>query len=127
MQSFTAEEAVAHIALFIDVMSSRQASAAAAIAAVTAVASAIFLLQRRGVAKQLEDELPTMNNTTVTNCGQHQRRMTLEELLKDDDLTVKPIGTVRSIYRLCVGTPRQGVSTKRWTLCVCAPLLDLFT
>jgi hypothetical protein len=36
--------------------------------------------------------------------------VTLEESLKDADLTLKPIGTVRSIYRLCVGTPRQGVS-----------------
>lgn len=104
-----AEEAVAHIALVIDAMSSRQAPAAAAIAAVASAALAAFMLQRRRVAKLLEDEeLPTKNNTT--GGGQHQRRLTLEELLKDGDLTVKPIGTVRSIYRLCVGTPRQGVS-----------------
>ncbi|KAG7372152.1 SAM-binding protein [Nitzschia inconspicua] len=29
--------------------------------------------------------------------------------LSDGDLKVRPIGTVRSVYRLCVGTPRQGL------------------
>lgn len=39
-----------------------------------------------------------------------KERRTLEQEMKENDgtLTVHPIGTVRSIYRLCVGTPRQG-------------------
>ena len=38
------------------------------------------------------------------------RATTLEDKTDEEGhLTVKPIGTVRSIYRLCVGTPRQGL------------------
>lgn len=38
-------------------------------------------------------------------------RRTLEDELAESggSLTVRPIGVVRSIYRLCVGTPRQGL------------------
>jgi len=36
----------------------------------------------------------------------------------DDVLPVYPIGKLQSIYRLCVGTPRQGKScTRRQSLC----------
>lgn len=108
---------VAHIvALFIHVMTSREGPSVATIAAIASAALvAAFLLQRRGaVAKELiqhKDETPPTKKSTTKDSGQaRQRRMTLEESLqKDSDLTVKPIGTVRSIYRLCVGTPRQGL------------------
>jgi tRNA (adenine37-N6)-methyltransferase len=36
-------------------------------------------------------------------------RQTLEDEMHDGALTVQSIGTVQSIYRLCVGTPRQGL------------------
>ena len=38
-------------------------------------------------------------------------RPTLEDVLKqnDDRLEIQAIGVVRSVYRLCVGTPRQGL------------------
>jgi hypothetical protein len=45
-----------------------------------------------------------------------KRRRKREEILLEDEmkanngaLAVHPIGVVRSIYRLCVGTPRQGL------------------
>jgi tRNA-Thr(GGU) m(6)t(6)A37 methyltransferase TsaA len=39
------------------------------------------------------------------------RRLTLEDEMQEagGSLAVQPIGVVRSIYRLCVGTPRQGL------------------
>jgi tRNA (Thr-GGU) A37 N-methylase len=42
--------------------------------------------------------------------GKHIR-VTLEEemLTAGGSLTIQPIGVVRSVYRLCVGTPRQGL------------------
>lgn len=41
---------------------------------------------------------------------QRRSRTTLEDEMKNSGgvLTVQPIGFVRSVYRLCVGTPRQG-------------------
>jgi tRNA (adenine37-N6)-methyltransferase len=41
----------------------------------------------------------------------HRCRMTLEDemLASGGSLTIRPIGVVRSVYRLCVGTPRQGL------------------
>jgi len=43
--------------------------------------------------------------------GTNSWRTTLSETqsLMEDGLTVKPIGVIHSIYRLCVGTPRQGL------------------
>ena len=81
-------------------MSTRHESAYAAIIAAVAggaLLTAILLQRRRD------------KSTTTSESRQPHKRMTLEELLQDEDLTVKPIGTVRSIYRLCVGTPRQGL------------------
>lgn len=42
---------------------------------------------------------------------QSNGRLTLEECIAADNgrVTMAPIGVVRSIYRLCVGTPRQGL------------------
>lgn len=44
------------------------------------------------------------------------------QALMDEGLIVKPIGVVRSIYRLCVGTPRQGLLAPNARGCI-----DLFT
>mmetsp|Transcript_31345 Transcript_31345/g.35075 ORF Transcript_31345/g.35075 Transcript_31345/m.35075 type:complete len:502 (-) Transcript_31345:2704-4209(-) len=40
---------------------------------------------------------------------QKKQRQQQQEQQQQQDLVVKPIGVVRSIYRLCVGTPRQGL------------------
>ena len=39
------------------------------------------------------------------------RRLTLEDVMRQNDnkLEIQAIGVVRSVYRLCVGTPRQGL------------------
>jgi tRNA (Thr-GGU) A37 N-methylase len=57
-----------------------------------------------------------VNNSTgneFNSIQQHPRiRATLENQVLAENcggLTVRPIGMVRSIYRLCVGTPRQGL------------------
>jgi tRNA (adenine37-N6)-methyltransferase len=49
----------------------------------------------------------SMDQTTV----RPRRRATLEDELtaSNGQLVVRPIGVVRSVYRLCVGTPRQGL------------------
>ena len=47
------------------------------------------------------------SNETTKEAG--QRRQTLQDEIKHGRLTVHCIGTVQSIYRLCVGTPRQGL------------------
>lgn len=87
-------------ALHTYAMTTRHESAYAAIIAAVAGGALLTasLLQRR------RDK-----STTSSESRQNHKRTTLEELLQDEDLTVKPIGTVRSIYRLCVGTPRQGL------------------
>ena len=78
----------------------------AAVAAIAGFAVlTAFWLQHQREDKSLVEACPSKN----TSGDGHERRMTLEELLHDGQLTVKPIGTVRSIYRLCVGTPRQGL------------------
>lgn len=43
--------------------------------------------------RQRKKQLPTIGDETAINGG----------------LFVKPVGTIRSIYKLCVGTPRQGL------------------
>ena len=43
-----------------------------------------------------------------------------EDKEDDDVLPVYPIGKLQSIYRLCVGTPRQGKSCNRQCISFCA-------
>jgi len=87
---------------------SRQGPGVAIVAAVAAGALlTAFLLQRRRDAEA--HSIMIEAGLSSTSDSGHHRRMTLEETLQDGELTVKPIGTVRSIYRLCVGTPRQGL------------------
>jgi tRNA-Thr(GGU) m(6)t(6)A37 methyltransferase TsaA len=50
----------------------------------------------------LEEETTSANNDNGT-------RPTLEKQVYEEGIGVKPIGTVNSIYRLCIGTPRQGL------------------
>jgi tRNA-Thr(GGU) m(6)t(6)A37 methyltransferase TsaA len=54
-----------------------------------------------------EDEVSKQNEVDTVTTG----RTTLEEEMElaGGTLAIKPIGVVRSIYRLCVGTPRQGL------------------
>lgn len=55
-----------------------------------------------GDSKQREDREDLSDGGRSTLIGTHQSLM-------EDGMTVKPIGVIRSIYRLCVGTPRQGL------------------
>lgn len=50
------------------------------------------------------------SNTTESN-DTKKERTTLEDFMikNNNQIAVKPIGTIRSVYRLCVGTPRQGL------------------
>lgn len=52
---------------------------------------------------------PQQEGTTQSSNGRNFR--TVQEEMQDNNtsLSVKPIGVVRSVYRLCVGTPRQGL------------------
>jgi tRNA (adenine37-N6)-methyltransferase len=54
------------------------------------------------------------NDQQEENSGaeqRHSRFTTVEDTMMEDggNLRVHPIGVVRSVYRLCVGTPRQGM------------------
>ena len=66
--------------------------------------------------QEIEDLLLTQEGTTTTtSVTKTAKRSATKRIIKDDlddqdgNLSVKAIGTVHSIYRLCVGTPRQGL------------------
>lgn len=101
VNTITSLVAITALPSIIHAMSTRHESAYAAIIAAAAGGALLtaILLQRRS----------NQSTTSESRQQHHHKRKTLEELLQDEDLTVKPIGTVRSIYRLCVGTPRQGL------------------
>lgn len=58
-----------------------------------------------------DDEDNHAAGSTSSASLQRRRRETLEDEMEaaGGSLTTKPIGVVRSVYRLCVGTPRQGL------------------
>jgi tRNA-Thr(GGU) m(6)t(6)A37 methyltransferase TsaA len=76
----------------------------AVLTAITTVAIISSILSWRRQVLHAEKELnkSSMQATMITikNRTKEQDR---------DGLTVHPIGTIRSVYRLCVGTPRQGL------------------
>ena len=96
-------------------MTSKVTSTAALSVATLAVALAGILLLGRTAStastpsdsKQQESKEPT--DTVASEVT--KRRVTIDDeaSIQTDGLLVKPIGVVRSIYRLCVGTPRQGL------------------
>lgn len=72
--------------------------------------------------KQIENPSTSIDQETTSqsimqqslgnsNDPTHNQRTTLAEnqALMEDGIQVKPIGIIRSVYRLCVGTPRQGL------------------
>jgi len=59
------------------------------------------------VASSLHDS--NTDNPGKKTHQQKKQRQQQQEQQQQQDLVVKPIGVVRSIYRLCVGTPRQGL------------------
>ncbi len=94
----------------------------------TIAVAAIIQQQRRSVHQTFESdgtvssEVPTTPIQTTAHVQDdvpERQRLTLEEkvvnVLKGDkeeqdvQFTFHPIGTVHSVYRLCVGTPRQGL------------------
>jgi tRNA (adenine37-N6)-methyltransferase len=72
----------------------------------------------------------TKVSTRAAQESKRKRRATLEEHMHANggQLMVEPIGVVRSVYRLCVGTPRQGLlapnARGRIELCVPADAVD---
>lgn len=54
-----------------------------------------------------EKSVPSSDEDTVS-VPSRKKKLTIEEDMLEG-LLVKRIGTIRSIYRLCVGTPRQGL------------------
>jgi tRNA-Thr(GGU) m(6)t(6)A37 methyltransferase TsaA len=102
--------------------SSNNASLAASVAIITAIAVVSAVLFRRHDPKNkkdlddLDDELKELDlkeETTPDNSNDNNnnktRCSTPEKQAYEEGILVKPIGTVNSIYRLCVGTPRQGL------------------
>jgi tRNA-Thr(GGU) m(6)t(6)A37 methyltransferase TsaA len=86
----------------------------AIITAIAVVSAVIFRQQRNPKNKKdlddLKDELKDLEEeTTSDNNNDNKVRPTLEKQVFEEGILVKPIGTVNSIYRLCVGTPRQGL------------------
>ena len=59
---------------------------------------------------QTEDESISITNS-AHNTQRKNRFTTIEDTMiaNGGSLNVRPIGTIRSVYRLCVGTPRQGM------------------
>jgi tRNA-Thr(GGU) m(6)t(6)A37 methyltransferase TsaA len=56
-------------------------------------------------SKKKNTDTSSSSNDTKKNT----RRATLQDGMTNGSLTMQSIGTVHSIYRLCVGTPRQGL------------------
>jgi tRNA-Thr(GGU) m(6)t(6)A37 methyltransferase TsaA len=89
---------------------SRRANVAAA-----AVLSAVVFQQRNQKYKKdlddPKDELRELDleEEATSDLSYKKTRPTLEKQVYEEGILVKPIGTVSSIYRLCVGTPRQGL------------------
>jgi len=106
--------------LFVKGMSTKLPPAAALSVAAFAVALAGILFVSRtssGPAPRGHDQTDGTEGVRESVAGSSDtpsirgRRMTRtdEESIQTDGLLVKPIGVVHSIYRLCVGTPRQGL------------------
>jgi tRNA-Thr(GGU) m(6)t(6)A37 methyltransferase TsaA len=57
-----------------------------------------------GIGNQKEKEIKQQRNQK-----KQQKKQQEQQEQDQQDLVVKPIGVIRSIYRLCVGTPRQGL------------------
>ena len=68
-------------------------------------------MKQRPRSSDKKTEQEGVSNLVSVTAGAHHLRATLSETqsLMKDGLQVKPIGVIRSIYRLCVGTPRQGL------------------
>jgi tRNA-Thr(GGU) m(6)t(6)A37 methyltransferase TsaA len=56
-----------------------------------------------------EETTPDSSNDGDEDNNKKTRCSTLEKQAYEEGILFKPIGTVNSIYRLCVGTPRQGL------------------
>jgi tRNA-Thr(GGU) m(6)t(6)A37 methyltransferase TsaA len=59
--------------------------------------------------KQQQHRLRSKDPGWEETSARKATNMTRNEILLDDGLKVYPIGTIRSVYQLCVGTPRQGL------------------
>lgn len=68
-----------------------------------ALRKALEALRKKKTKKEDKDKVKEENRVAL------KRKETLEDRSSLEGLVVKRIGTVHSIYRLCVGTPRQGL------------------
>ena len=101
------------------IMASKNPAVAAAAVATVAVVASILSWRR---TKQIENELDQLKienkklkgiqQSTEKKKGDNSGKAPNQKLryeTSEEDLAVMRIGTIRSIYRLCVGTPRQGL------------------
>ena len=76
-----------------------------------AIISSILSWRRQVQAEKEVEQLKKIADKTKST--KPHRPPTIESSASNgetfDNLTVQPIGTIRSVYRLCVGTPRQGL------------------
>lgn len=77
---------------------------------VATIASIAYVRRKRNQRND-DDEVVITDNATVTPKQLKSGRSTLSEEmdLAGGSLAIQPVGVIRSIYRLCVGTPRQGL------------------
>jgi tRNA-Thr(GGU) m(6)t(6)A37 methyltransferase TsaA len=68
-------------------------------------------LSRRANTAVIEDEIKELDleEETTPDNNDNKIRTTVEKQAFEEGILIKPIGTVNSIYRLCIGTPRQGL------------------
>lgn len=84
----------ASLGISLPIMSTRVAAIGTSLSLATAAVYFLFKWTRKFAApKSSPNQRPTLEDT----------------LSVDGSLAVQPIGVVRSVYRLCVGTPRQGL------------------
>ncbi|GKY91557.1 hypothetical protein MPSEU_000127600 [Mayamaea pseudoterrestris] len=76
-------------------------------AAALSTTAAMYYLRRRRCSATNDEH--TANQTNHSVIAESTSTTDKDQENASDSITVKPIGTVRSIYRLCVGTPRQGL------------------
>jgi len=89
--------------------------------AVIVSTTSLVWIRRRQKHKSIHKKQDvTSRNLPPTESAENIPRPTLEDRMKESDntLAVKPIGRVRSVYRLCVGTPRQGLLAPHARGCV---------
>lgn len=98
-------------------MSSPQLNPLVYITGSIAVCATVTAFQYMRHIEKLEKEvlmlkkkrLGTVEDSEKKSCGNSDLLDTSNELLHDHSISTIPVGEIESVYRLCVGTPRQGM------------------